>query len=202
MADGVTPATWDEALDTVLAEMRALMVARQAKYGPQNVRDQGLYGVITRAVADKVARILRALNGRVVNGRVELDPITDAETQDTFEDGLFDAANYLGPIALMVHRGWWDLPRAVTARTVTSGDDVPSDPSEAGKSCEEPCGPSRIVGHVTVENVSALSSAYRFPLSATATSSEPRARCLHRESNGPFRLRCWGDEGHAGPHSL
>jgi hypothetical protein len=115
-----SPTTWDDALDAVLAEMRALMIARQQKYGPQNVRDQGLYGVVTRAVADKVARILTALNGRVVNGRVVLDPIVDAQADDTFEDGCLDASNYLGPIALMVHRGWWELPRkAVTVENVT-----------------------------------------------------------------------------------
>jgi len=107
------PKTWDEALDMIFAEMRSIMIERQAKYGPENIREQGLYGVITRASADKVARIQRAMNGKVVNGKVELDPIgPGTEAADTFEDGLLDAANYFGPIALMVHRGWWDLPRA------------------------------------------------------------------------------------------
>lgn len=114
-----SPETWEAALDQVLAEMRTIMIERQNKYGPQNIRDQGLYGVITRAVADKVARITTALNGRLVKGRVVLDPIVDSEAQDTFEDGLFDAANYLGPIALMVYRGWWDLPREAVTADVT-----------------------------------------------------------------------------------
>lgn len=107
-----SPETWDEALDTVLAEMRQIMVDRQAKYGPENIRQQGLFGVIVRGAADKVARIQRALNGKVVEGQIILDPISDGtDLNDTFEDGLLDAANYFGPIALMVKRGWWDLPR-------------------------------------------------------------------------------------------
>jgi hypothetical protein len=67
--------------------------------------------VLTRATDDKIERIKGALNGEVVRGRVLLDPIVDTEAADTFEDGCIDAANYLGPIMLMLHRGWWTLPR-------------------------------------------------------------------------------------------
>jgi hypothetical protein len=106
------PKTWDEAMEAVLEMQRSIMVERQAKYGPSNIANQGLYGVITRASADKIARIKGALNGRVVAGEIVLDPILDGtEAADTFEDGLLDAANYLGPIAIMLHRGWWGLPR-------------------------------------------------------------------------------------------
>lgn len=106
------PSDWEEALDLVLSDMRKIMVDRQSKYGSSNIANQGLYGVITRASADKVARIKGALNGRVVAGEIVLDPIQDgSEAADTFEDGLLDAANYLGPIAIMLHRGWWGLPR-------------------------------------------------------------------------------------------
>jgi hypothetical protein len=109
---GDPPETWDAALDFVLLEMREIMLERQKKYGPENIRQQGLYGVVVRAASDKVQRIKRALNGRVVEGEIVLDPIDDgSDVADTFDDGLLDAANYLGPIALMVRRGWWDLPR-------------------------------------------------------------------------------------------
>ena len=106
------PQTWEEGLDKVLAEMRAIMVERQNKYGPENIKQQGLLGVLTRAQDDKIERIKGALNGSVVRGRVVLDPITDGEqADDTFEDGCLDAANYIGPIMLMLKRGWWNLPR-------------------------------------------------------------------------------------------
>jgi len=85
------PSTWEEALDTVLAEMRAVMIARQRKYSRRNIEEQGLYGVLTRATADKLSRVMTSLNGRVVHGRVELDDIRDAQ-DETFEDGLIDAA--------------------------------------------------------------------------------------------------------------
>src|SRR3990172_3599851 len=104
-----SPSTWEEALDAVLAEMRTVMVARQRKYSRRNIEEQGLYGVLTRATADKLSRVMTSLNGRVVHGRVELDDIRDAQ-DETFEDGLIDAANYIGPIALMLKRGWWSLP--------------------------------------------------------------------------------------------
>jgi hypothetical protein len=89
--------------------MRAVMVERHAKYGAANIGEQGFYGVITRA-GDKFSRIRQSLNGKIVNGEVRLYPIEDAETTDTIENGLMDCANYTGPIALMVLRGWWNLP--------------------------------------------------------------------------------------------
>ena len=106
------PTTWEEGLDAVLREMRSIMVERQDKYGPQNILQQGLLGVLTRATDDKIERIRGALDGKVVRGRVVLDPIEDGtDAQDTFDDGCLDAANYLGPIMLMLRRGWWTLPR-------------------------------------------------------------------------------------------
>jgi hypothetical protein len=106
----IAPGTWEEALDRVLAEMREVMVERHNKYGPSNISEQGLYGVITRS-GDKFSRIRNSLTGRIVGGRIVLDPIPGGEASDTFEDGLIDCSNYIGPIALMVHRGWWTLPR-------------------------------------------------------------------------------------------
>lgn len=107
------PATWEAALDTVLAEMRAIMVDRQNKYGPTNITALGIHGVVSRALADKGARIMGALNGQVVRGRIVLNSVQDgSEAADTFEDGCFDAANYLGVIVPMLRRGWWSLPRA------------------------------------------------------------------------------------------
>lgn len=112
MIASTVPATWEAALDTVLAEMRAIMVDRQNKYGPTNITALGIHGVVSRALADKGARIMGALNGRVIRGEIVLDPVTDgSEAADTFEDGCFDAANYLGVIVPMLRRGWWALPR-------------------------------------------------------------------------------------------
>ena len=104
------PSTWEEALDAVLAEMRAVMVSRQDKYGPDNILRQGILGVLTRVQDDKIERIKGALNGTVVRGRVFLDPIPEGDDDDTFTDGVIDAANYL-VIMLMLYRRWWGLER-------------------------------------------------------------------------------------------
>jgi hypothetical protein len=114
--DGPSPTTWEAALDRVLAEMRSVMVQRQDKYGPNNIVALGLHGVLSRALADKGARLMGALNGRVVRGQIQLDPIVDSEATDTFTDGCLDLANYAGPIALMLQRGWWTLPRLTVAK--------------------------------------------------------------------------------------
>lgn len=105
------PTTWDGALETVLECQRRVMIDRQNTYGPQNIADQGLFGVLTRGARDKLARILGSLNGRIIRGGVMLELIADAEEEDGFLDGLIDSSNYTGPIAIMVFEDWWKLPR-------------------------------------------------------------------------------------------
>jgi hypothetical protein len=98
---GVFKEIYDEAFN--------LLVERQRKYGPENIRSQGIYGVLTRLSDDKIARVKQSLQGTVVNGKIELEPILDAEATDTFEDALLDIANY-ALIALSLHRGVWGFP--------------------------------------------------------------------------------------------
>jgi hypothetical protein len=93
----VTPQTFEEALDSVLADMRAVMIERQHKYGPHNITMFGEKGCVVR-LSDKLGRLV---NLHFHNG---------AETPDeTVEDTWIDAGNY-GVIALMVRRGIWGLP--------------------------------------------------------------------------------------------
>lgn len=103
------PATFEEAFRDIFDETLDLLVTRQRKYGPDNIRNQGIYGVVTRIADDKIARVRQSLHGAVVNGQVKLDPIVDREATDTFEDALKDIANY-ALIALALHRGVWGLP--------------------------------------------------------------------------------------------
>ena len=107
------PETWEDALNVALECQRRIMVDRQNKYGPTNIAQLGIFGVLSRAMADKMARLRGALNGRIVRGEVLLDPIAVGnDAADTFEDGLVDLANYSGPIGLMLSRDWWGLPRS------------------------------------------------------------------------------------------
>lgn len=120
MAD--EPQTYEEAVDIILGEMRAVMIERQKTYGSNNVRQMGSLGVLNRAVNDKVTRLrryyeredLRAQCNKVGMPQVAIDqhlPSIQADfPTDKLEDGHIDAANFLGPIGLMLRRGWWGLP--------------------------------------------------------------------------------------------
>lgn len=92
----------------IFSEAFMLLVERQRKYGPANIEQQGIPGIITRIKDDKLSRVKRALNGRIVNGEIYLDPIVDAD-DETFEDALLDIANY-ALIALALKRGVWGRP--------------------------------------------------------------------------------------------
>src|SRR5690606_9871337 len=86
------PQTFEDALDTILAEMRAVMIERQLKYGSENILDCGKPGIAVR-LSDKAARLRNAwLNGKGTN-------VTDESVDDT----LIDAANY-AVIGLMLRR--------------------------------------------------------------------------------------------------
>lgn len=101
--------TFEAVFEDIFQEALDLLIERQRKYGPDNIASQGIYGIITRIADDKIARVRTAMNGRVVNGKVTIDPITDREAQDTFEDALLDIANY-ALIALALKRGLWGKP--------------------------------------------------------------------------------------------
>lgn len=108
------PQSWEEALDIVLGEMYDLMVDRHRKYGPTNILDGGMAGLLVR-VKDKIARIGHALNPMSLEDlgfpRVfKLLGMTADYDDELFDDAWLDLSNYTGPIYLMVKRGWWELP--------------------------------------------------------------------------------------------
>ena len=102
-------ATFEDVFEDIFKEALDLLIERQRKYGPDNISGQGIYGIITRIADDKISRVKTAMNGKVVNGRVSIDPIADSEAEDTFEDALLDIANY-ALIALALKRGLWGKP--------------------------------------------------------------------------------------------
>jgi hypothetical protein len=81
-----------------------ILVERQAKYGPKNILDAGVYGVVEQ-LRNKVERASAQLHGTVVDGRVVLEPM-DEETKKVFRDSLLDLANY-SIIALALSDGVW-----------------------------------------------------------------------------------------------
>lgn len=87
-----------------------LLVERQRKYGPNNIARLGIHGVMSRLLHDKGERIMRQLNGRVVNGQIVIDiDLSAGEAGNTFEDACLDVANY-ALIALSLARGTWGRP--------------------------------------------------------------------------------------------
>ncbi len=102
--------TFEDTFHAIFAEAFDILVERQRKYGPENVRHLGLYGVFTRLAYDKVERLRRAMNGVLTNGEVELDLAKDFG-DESFDDTLIDIANY-ALIMVALRRGVWGRPLA------------------------------------------------------------------------------------------
>jgi len=107
-AMGFVEGTFQATFARIFQETFDLLVERQRKYGPENISSQGIYGVFTRMSADKIERLRRSMNGRVVEGRIELDEFVDS-ADETVEDALLDIANY-ALIMLALKRGVWGKP--------------------------------------------------------------------------------------------
>jgi len=90
------PKTFEEAIDSVLAEMREVMLKKQYSYGPKNISAFGQVGVLVR-LSDKIERMKHL----IINNR---DP-----ENESLDDSWLDTANY-GLIGLMLKRGIWGLP--------------------------------------------------------------------------------------------
>ena len=101
--------TFEQVMQEIYDECFDLLVQRQRRYGPTNIDQQGPWGVLSRIANDKLARIKRAFNGQVVHGEIVLDPITDTDTDESYEDALKDLVNY-GVILLALKRGLWGKP--------------------------------------------------------------------------------------------
>lgn len=90
------PKTFEDAIDVIHNELRDLMVSKQRDYGKGNISTFGEFGVLVRA-SDKFERLKNLLTSHTT---AQNEPI---------EDSWKDAANY-ALIALLIRRGWWDLP--------------------------------------------------------------------------------------------
>lgn len=100
---------FEDVAQEIFDELFDLLVERQVKYGPKNVEQQGLYGLLVRMRDDKISRIQRSFNGCIENGQIVLDLNLGGEEGDTLEDAYKDLANY-AVISLMVLRGLWGKP--------------------------------------------------------------------------------------------
>lgn len=101
--------SFQEVFADIFQETFDLLVARQHKYGPKNIEQQGAFGVFTRLRDDKMSRVARAMNGTIVNGKIQVTIELGDEEEDTYEDALKDIANY-ALIMLCLYRGKWGAP--------------------------------------------------------------------------------------------
>lgn len=103
--------TFEGTFDELFAEAFDLLVERQRKYGPENIRQLGLFGVFSRMASDKIERIRRGMNGTIAHGIIDID--TTDFGDESFDDALIDIANY-ALIMLALKRGLWGRPLAST----------------------------------------------------------------------------------------
>lgn len=99
--------TFEEVFQDIFDEAFDLLVERQKKYGPENVKKLGLYGLFTR-IEDKMERLRHAFNGTMDRGVFNLTE-TDDSSDESLDDGDIDAANY-HLIRVALRRGLWGRP--------------------------------------------------------------------------------------------
>jgi hypothetical protein len=108
-----TTKDFEEYFSGLYGEAFKILVDRQAQYGPANIESLGIPGVFSRMSDDKMSRIRKALNGRVVKGRVVLSPESLKELQHpSVRDALIDAANYSLIILSLIEGQWTNLELA------------------------------------------------------------------------------------------
>lgn len=100
--------TFEEVFEKIYGEAWDIMMQRQRRYGPENIRKQGLHGVTTRIGEDKLSRIKNTLRGKVIAGEVVLDEM-GPEEMAVAEDAFFDIANY-SLICISLMRKKWGAP--------------------------------------------------------------------------------------------
>lgn len=99
--------SFEDVFRDIFDEAFNLLVERQKKYGPENVRKLGLYGIFTR-IEDKMERLRHAFNGEMKRGEFSVTE-TDESSDESLDDGDIDAANY-HLIRVALRRGLWGKP--------------------------------------------------------------------------------------------
>lgn len=111
---------FQDAVDAVLADAKAIMIERQRKYGPGNISADGPMGVIRR-LEDKLTRLKRFYGmdaasryetlwdfARAVAEGREVPPPAES-VDESLRDTRLDGLNYF-LILEMLDRGLWGLP--------------------------------------------------------------------------------------------
>ena len=106
--DNEVPDSFSDYFGGLYNEALAIMVERQAGYGPTNIESLGAYGVFSRLASDKCSRVSNALNGVIVNGEAQVD---GDWYNEGVRDALVDIANYAMILIALGEGKWSDVSR-------------------------------------------------------------------------------------------
>ena len=109
--------SFEQTFAEIYSEAYKLLCDKQERYGDSNIEQLGIHGVVGRIAHDKSARAKKFLNGKIVGGKVILEPFDDGDGE-SMADTLMDIANY-ALIAVALQRGKWGRPMDDGERTLT-----------------------------------------------------------------------------------
>jgi hypothetical protein len=113
----VSDQSFEQTFAEIYSEAYKLLCDKQERYGDSNIEQLGIHGVVGRIAHDKSARAKKFLNGKIVGGKVILEPFDDGDGE-SMADTLMDIANY-ALIAVALQRGKWGRPMDDGERTLT-----------------------------------------------------------------------------------
>jgi hypothetical protein len=113
----VSDQSFEQTFAEIYSEAYKLLCDKQERYGDTNIEQLGIHGVVGRIAHDKSARAKKFLNGKIVGGKVILEPFDDGDGE-SMADTLMDIANY-ALIAVALQRGKWGRPMDDGERTLT-----------------------------------------------------------------------------------
>jgi len=121
----VSEQSFEQTFAEIYSEAYKLLCDKQERYGDTNIEQLGIHGVISRIAHDKSARAKKFLNGKIVGGKVVLEPFDDGE-DESMSDTLMDIANY-ALIAVALQRGKWGRQMDDGERTLIRAEEEPND---------------------------------------------------------------------------
>jgi hypothetical protein len=112
------PPSFAQYFEDLFKEAHAIMVQRQESYGPVNVENLGPVGVFSRMAMDKVGRIANSMNGRIVGGKLIMDP---GWYTPELHDALVDTMNYAAILIALGQNKWSEVSRGISSHTLACG---------------------------------------------------------------------------------
>jgi hypothetical protein len=121
----VSEQSFEQTFAEIYSEAYKLLCDKQERYGDANIEQLGIHGVVSRIAYDKAARAKKFLNGKIVGGKVILEPFDNGE-DESMADTLLDIANY-ALIAVALQRGKWGRQMDDGERTLIRNTEVEID---------------------------------------------------------------------------